>query len=276
VILLASPDDDRDYPYVVKDYPPAYDLRKDAGEVEHQHHLGSCTANSVVSACEIYLSRNDQSADLSRLFNYYLSREMSGMLAMQGAYLRDAVKAARKQGLPLERTWPYDLSKEAVRPPDEAYEEALKATLTKFERVPQDNLLNGIRSAVSEGYPVVIGMPLGPQFMGLTGPLAQQNYQVTQPYVGNHAMCVVGYTPDYLILENSWGAGWGDGGYGALPNAAIPEIFEAWVINYFAPDWKVPAKEKLRVWWDKHGEKLTFPAMALAFGALILLGTFVG
>jgi hypothetical protein len=200
---------------------------------------------------------------------------MSGMLAMQGAYLRDAVKSARKQGLPLERTWPYDLTKEAVRPSDAAFDEALKATLTKFERVPQDNLANGIKSAISEGYPVVIGMPLGPQFMALTGPLAGQHYEVTQPYVGNHAMCVVGYTPDYIIVENSWGAGWGDGGYGAIPNAAVPEIFEAWVIRDFAPGWKLDSKTKAKIWWDENKDKFEFPLMALAFGVMIALGKYL-
>jgi len=29
----------------------------------------------------------------------------------------------------------------------------------------------------------------------------------------NHAVNVVGYTPDYFIVRNSWGAAWGEGGY---------------------------------------------------------------
>lgn len=29
----------------------------------------------------------------------------------------------------------------------------------------------------------------------------------------NHAMLVVGYTPDYWILKNWWGKNWGDNGY---------------------------------------------------------------
>lgn len=29
----------------------------------------------------------------------------------------------------------------------------------------------------------------------------------------DHAVNLVGYGPDYYILRNSWGTGWGDGGY---------------------------------------------------------------
>ncbi len=42
---------------------------------------------------------------------------------------------------------------------------------------------------------------------------------------GGHAVCLVGYTPDYFIVRNSWGTGWGDGGFGYASNAYAKKAF---------------------------------------------------
>jgi C1A family cysteine protease len=50
---------------------------------------------------------------------------------------------------------------------------------------------------------------------------------------GGHAVTVVGYderTDREFIIRNSWGIGWGDGGYGYLPYGYLPLLREAWAI----------------------------------------------
>jgi len=46
---------------------------------------------------------------------------------------------------------------------------------------------------------------------------------------GGHCAALVGYTPDRLIIRNSWGTGWGDKGFGyasvAYAKAAIMEAY---------------------------------------------------
>ncbi len=37
-----------------------------------------------------------------------------------------------------------------------------------------------------------------------------------------------------FIFQNSWGTGWGDGGYGLLPYSAFRDIAEAWVFRIYA------------------------------------------
>lgn len=234
--LVASAADDRDYPYApLPSVPVAASLKDWIGGIENQGGIGSCTANSVVSACELLLTRAEKSRDLSRLFNYYLSRELDGRLGQEGVSLRTAVRVANKVGIPTEDLWPYVEANDDIKPPQVAYDAAQK--INRYERVtltPDDwqASVKGIKSAIAEGYPVVIAMPLTNQFLTLKGPV--QNYlgvsALQYHRIGNHAMCVVGYDSNYFYVENSWGYSWGDNGVFKLPITLINEIFEAWVI----------------------------------------------
>ncbi|HSF51162.1 MAG TPA: C1 family peptidase [Nitrososphaeraceae archaeon] len=42
---------------------------------------------------------------------------------------------------------------------------------------------------------------------------------------GGHAVALVGYTPDRFIVRNSWGEGWGEGGYGYASNEYASAAF---------------------------------------------------
>lgn len=232
--LSASPPDDRDYPYVpVADFPAQVNIR--TGDVEDQGPIGSCTANSVVSACEAI-----KPGHLSRLHNYYHTRAEEGRLGQDGAVLRNAVRMAQKKGLPPESLWPYDVKKAEVAPPADVDAEAAKHLLTRYERIDLtgDRIarVNAIKSAVSEGFPVVFGMPITTQWMALSKATARTymgGRMTFFPKAGNHAMTVVGYEPEFLHVENSWGAGWGDNGIAYLNVGHVEEIFEAWVIRGF-------------------------------------------
>ena len=48
--------------------------------------------------------------------------------------------------------------------------------------------------------------------------------------LGGHAVACVGYNNEGLILKNSWGYEWGNGGYTKLPYSDFGKISEAWTI----------------------------------------------
>jgi hypothetical protein len=59
--------------------------------------------------------------------------------------------------------------------------------------------------------------------------------------LGGHAVCIVGYTPEYFIFRNSWGEDWGDRGFGYATNAYIKAAFtEAYGVTMDG-DGKIPA-----------------------------------
>jgi len=225
---------------------------------------GNCTANAIVAGCEMVLKSNGDSVDLSRLFNYYESRKHGGITGDDGAYLRDAISAATKLGLPLESLWPYYKDLDDV-PTADVYTDATTRKIDRYERIndgfdyiwdiegngggwysgqsiigtPQ--YINDIKSALIEGYPVVIGLALSEDFQSITGDFEYQNnnpyigVSITNPVTGNHAITIIGYDDAYqaFILLNSWGMDWGYKGLGLLKYETVCQVNEAWVIKGF-------------------------------------------
>ena len=245
--LQASPEDTRDYfytPLPAPTYPKVLQHRNLIGGIEDQGTVGSCTANSVVSACEMLLQKAGAHRDLSRLFNYYVTRELENRLGQEGAVLRNAIKQASKLGLPNEADWTYDVSKVEVNPPPAVYEAALPHKVLRYERIQNgtpDEVAHAIKSALSEGFPLVFGMPVTQQWMNMRGgDITYRGVTEKDPAVGAHAMTIIGYSPDYFIIENSWGKEWGDGGLGYIHRKTVAEFFDAWVIRGFDVEYVAP------------------------------------
>lgn len=254
-----SAPDDRDYPYepiadALIDHAAGVDLRLFTGAIEDQRRVGSCSANATVSACELLLQRRGHFVDLSRLFNFYKARQLEGHLRDGVETLRSNLQSALHDGIPPEALWNYSEALVNVEPTQGVVDAASLTRMMRYEKIDMWDRADGtkpkadlIKSALSEGYPVVIGMALGHKWMKMTGPLQEQSYsplivQDPENYaVGGHAMTIVGWLPNEIgygsfIVENSWGTDWGDNGYGALPHAALLDVFEAWVVKGFNGD----------------------------------------
>jgi C1A family cysteine protease len=135
-----------------------------------------------------------------------------------------------------ETEWPYDITKFTQRPPAVCYKNAKKYKALKYQRVMQ--ILSQMKGCLAAGNPFVAGFSVYESIyrseVEKTGdiPLPQQ----AEALVGGHAILIVGYddTKRVFNLRNSWGDGWGDGGYGTLPYSYLSSPFLAsdfWVIN---------------------------------------------
>jgi hypothetical protein len=73
-----------------------------------------------------------------------------------------------------------------------------------------------IETAIAAGDPVVIGIPVYDNFFDVGA--ADDGYYASPSgnFDGYHAIAALGYNSQGLVIENSWGTDWGDGGYATL------------------------------------------------------------
>ena len=229
----------------VHNLPPAVDLREHCTQVEDQKELASCTANAAVGAIEYHRKkRNMDPSDLSRMFVYYNTRRMRGDIERDtGASMEECMAALLAYGAPRSDLWPYD---DKVRwknePPKEAYADAKLNEVLQFARVAPGA---GMLSTLAAGFPVAMGcfLPkIAYDIAGRTGVMPELDEAAwALPSIGGHAMLIVGYDliRKTVLVRNSWGPRWGDGGYATIPFSVLdrgspPESL--WVVGGLEQD----------------------------------------
>ncbi len=213
--------------------PLKVDLRHKFQPILDQGSLGSCTANALVSI--VGYDRKDLFG--SRLFLYYNERMIIGTINEDtGAYLSDGIQTLQTYGLCQETSWPYDISKFAIKPPDNCYTEALNNQALIVENI--DNTISAMKTSLANNEPFVVGIVVYSSFItsraNKTGvvPLPSKKDYI----LGGHAVVCVGYNDNtkMWIMRNSWGTNWGDKGYFYLPYAYLTNdslSSDLWIIK---------------------------------------------
>jgi C1A family cysteine protease len=218
--------------------PASADLRSWCSPVENQESLGSCTANAAAGLIEYFERRAfGKHLDASRLFLYKATRNMLHWTGDTGAFLRSTMGALVLFGVPPEEYWPYTVAAFDQEPPAFCYAFAQNYQAISYYRLDPpgtapSSLVNAIKTNLAGGLPSIFGFTV-------YGSYTQAATTGLMPYptpgekiVGGHAVLAVGYddklkikntnpngieTKGALLIRNSWGTGWGSGGYGWLP-----------------------------------------------------------
>jgi C1A family cysteine protease len=208
--------------------PPVYD----------QGDIGSCVDNALAGILQYDgMRENGNRAVPSRLFLYFNARTLENDINVDGgSTVRDGILGAVKWGYCNETLWPYLDANEFRKPPQSCYTAALPFAIRDYHSVPQNS--TSIRGAISAGNPVIFGFQVYRSFM--TSTVARTGIVPmpgkSEQFVGGHAVLLVGYSDasQMYLCRNSWGTGWGLGGYFWMPYAYVQSADLAgdfWVVN---------------------------------------------
>ncbi len=223
--------------------------------VKNQGRRPSCAIFAIVSALEF------QSASLTghaeKYSEEYLvwaarktvqrtplsaaSAEANQEDADEGFSLNEAVSALRAYGIPLQASMPYNFGEKKgamEEPPPATIKEARSHQRVSVFNLPGRDAttrLNNIVQALNAGVPVAVGMGW-PNFRSVrSGYLSAQ-----KPIAASgHAVTLVGYKSPtgriedaVFIFKNSWGVGWGQGGYGMVTYGYLSNyLYEAVLLD---------------------------------------------
>lgn len=206
-------------------FPPIVDLRPKCAPVLDQGQLGSCTANAIAASIDFEVKKRGLPLlNPSRLFIYYLERELEGSIdSDSGAEIRDGMKSVGHYGVAPESMWPYVIDKFADNPPSTCYQAATTHLVQRYYSVAQD--LNQMKSCLAAGYPFVFGFTVYTSFeaesVANSGIVPMPSTK--ESVLGGHAVLAVGFndSTQRFYVQNSWGTAWGQHGFFEIPYAYL-------------------------------------------------------
>jgi hypothetical protein len=133
----------------------------------------------------------------------------------KGAALYSAFRVSKMFGNVTGNIWPYEPD---IWPPAEPEDLDTKAAPFRMHHYFRVRDESEMKQSLANGFPVTISIPYYHQWRSTEGGVIQFPGQ-NETAIGMHAMAIVGYRDDhqYFHFRNSWGAKWGDNGYGWLP-----------------------------------------------------------
>jgi C1A family cysteine protease len=236
-----------------KRLPAAVDLRADGDGVYFSPPDDQGPVNcSPVFACLGLVEYFERRAsgkvfEPSKLFLYQMVRRLRRALVEPGVDLRTTFKTLVRYGVPPADLWPYAPEKYDVEPRDltllgfRREFESLRYVRLDARNTRGPDVLDLLRSFLAARFPVAFGFSV-PQSLGREAVIP---YRPTFDTIrGGHAVVAVGYddrravsTKGALLVRNSWGETWGDGGYGWLPYVYIRQQLAVDFWTLLREDW---------------------------------------
>lgn len=241
--LLEPPDVEASHEWRDVSFPTTnIDLVPDVDRVENQGSVNDCTGETVSTIAEVGLRRAGVTTEeLSAFFPYLMSILATADAlhvppADTGTSMLQVLNLARHTGLASEAVCPSGTFS-PERPTDAMLNDAATRLVARFERLGKQtmtstrSLRNDIIVCMRYRIPFGVCLPIADSFFTISGPLDTHPAQWERTYmgapneVGRHAMAVLGLGiwggQECLLAQNSYGPGYADGGFVAIPLSAV-------------------------------------------------------
>ena len=149
---------------------------------------------------------------LSPRYIYHYAKQYDGLGGREGTTLRAVMEALHNHGVCVENTWPYS-PKSPGRKPNHADKEAEVFRIETYAKLT--TLLDMERCLAVEG-PFLIGLDIWEGWLKAKATVPDPPRRYFS--MGGHAVLACGFDAHQkqLLIRNSWGAEWGEGGYAWL------------------------------------------------------------
>lgn len=252
-LLVAVPDalDLRDRPYqpALHNVPTSLDPRPwvpGKPPIRDQGDTSACTGFALAAVIEhlLRISEREVAAEISPYMLYHNARKYDEFPGSgdTGSSLRGCLKGWYKHGACALNLW--DAVKRPRLPPDPTndwWRDGVRRPLGAYYRIDVKSITD-MHVAIAEtgaiyasaachsGWDTGNGLP-EEQALDWTIPSA-----VARDQDGGHAFAIVGYDDTGFILQNSWGTGWGSGGYARLEYRDwLDNAMDCWVAQLGVP-----------------------------------------
>ena len=227
---------------MVKKIPDAVDLREEWWEPGNQGETGSCVgwslADGVLRWHYVKKKKMHHSEKPSVRFIWMSSKEMdedstnpTTFVDDAGTSLKSALDVARKFGCVKDSVLPFDHHALYEGKEDDIVKIAAKYKIKSYYNLFKPSLkrhrLDVFRLwLASGGGPIFTCLDVDKTWYDASKTKGHLKEYKPKTKEGGHAVCIVGYTPEYFIVRNSWGArGWGHNGFAYAHNTYAEKAF---------------------------------------------------
>ncbi|MEI8348018.1 MAG: C1 family peptidase, partial [Pseudomonadota bacterium] len=195
----------------------------------------TCSAFAGIRGVETLMMREKKWQALSEQYFYWLSKPncQSSPCSEKGSWVGYGLEASKKSSsldIPSQSQCPYDPTSLASNETQIPLKSACQQGVVKVDEIDTIYSLDEAVIALEQNYPVVTGFYLTPNFYVNKGIITEADASKegkTDDHSKGHSMIILGYIklPETMakeegkicfVVANSWGEGWGQGGFGCL------------------------------------------------------------